>query len=702
MRYPPMNAYEVPADLDTWERIRRIPAEIPGARIYADTGTAWPTLLPDEAEAGALQDACALWVRAPIHAAWLVEDALDAAGISYQIQAMETPAEHVSPLLADVGVPPDDWLRVPVAAARENPQIAAIGWAITDAMVQRGWVKPRTRDALLFHQLVGVGLAATHPSLLFVWPAGRGKTLGSLLAAMTRPGPVLAVVLNAVRGSWREQALRWTELDVFETKPHGARKPEEHLAAFLAARDRRAPGPLVLAHMESVALHQAELLSSRLHPASLILDEVQKMAATSWWTPTPTADGDGVTFELKRTASGESNRIIRNGAIYQLSVQPSLRVRIGLSASPLHNGRPRRLFAPLTFLSSRDKGPGEWGRYRAAFAPRYCSGGSNRAGFFKDDGATNLEELRARLSFWMHEVSLKETQEGAPPVRLEFVWLSEDQLAPPSGRLAAAMRAWKKAAHKGAALGKTARAILEEDTDADIEGPAAAGGVWLGLAEASARKTPEAVRMAVQAFRSGQKIVLFTALRSDCERLARAVDAALRKPVADVGTAVREGRGREDEPVDAYLRFAHGGHTHEARESARVWFRDHDGPCVLIGTGHAWGTGVDGLQTADLAVILMTTFEIGDLVVQWRGRFDRYGGGARPTRVCVLLGRGTADEDLMEALAEQVGNIQDVLCADEFDGILPGLQGHRNLEDVRDAMIQALAQRMFSSMNIFG
>lgn len=701
MRFPPMNAYRMPADPDVWEQIRAIPMEIPGVRIYADTGALWPTLLPDNASDEDRQGVTQLWIRAPIHAAWLVEDWLEACGLPVEPRAMESAAEHTSPLLPTVGVNPGDWQRRPAASAKSDPQTAAIGWAVTDALVQRGLVKPVARDALLYHQLVGVGLAATHPSLLFVWPAGRGKTLGSLVAALTRPGPVLAVVLNAVRGSWREQAARWTELDVFETKPHASRKDADHLATFLAQRDARAPGPLVLAHMESVAIHLNELLASRLNPATLILDEVQKMAATSWWTPTPTADGEGVTFEMKRTASGESDRIIRNGAIYQLSVQPSLRLRIGLSASPLHNGRPRRLFAPLTFLSSRDKGPGEWGRYRTAFAQRYCNGGVNGAGYFKDDGATNLDELRARLSFWMHEVTLEETHEGAPPVRLEFIWLTEDQLAPPSGKLASAMRAWKKAAVKGAALGKAARAILDEDTDAEIEGPAAAGGVWLGLAEACARKTPEAVRMAAQAFRSGQKIVLFTALRSDCERLAHAVETALRKPVADVGSAVREGRGREDEPTGTFLRFAHGGHSNEARESARVWFRDHAGPCVLVGTGHAWGTGVDGLQTADLAIILMTTFEIGDLVVQWRGRFDRYGGGSRPTRVCVLLGRGTADEDLMDALAEQVGNIQNVLNADEFDGVLPGLQGHRNLDDVRDAVVQTLAQRLFSSMNIF-
>lgn len=734
----PHDEYAIPGDGELAARLLDLEVWVPGARVYvAEDWGGWPDMAEplcrragegDQDAVQILARVQLVLVRVPLHGSWLVADILEVMAVDVAEYATKwDPRRHCSPYLAAVGCDPvaDPLFSplTPVSEAKASPRMAALGWTVADELVKRGLLKAAARDAMALHQLVGGGLAATRPSIVSVWPAGRGKTMGSIFAALTRPGGTLAVVLNAVRGSWVEEIRRWTTAEPHEIRAAGERPAgDEGLTRYLQSCATFGQDPFVLVHMESLALHLAEVQGTgtwgkkfrasrvRFNPTTFILDEIQKAASPSWWEQMPTEVG-GVELALKRTkgSTADNERMARSGAIYTVAAADSLRLRIELSASPMHNGRPRRLYGPLTFLSDRSRGPGEWGRYGKAYAAWFCGGQVNKGGFPDDKGASNVEELRDRVGFVLHEVTLAECSEGMPATRFEVDWIEEADLAPATGNVGKVLSALAKARARGrdVALEYLERAGVEAEVEDTGLQAVIAGGVWLRLAEASARKTPRAMVDVATAFRSKQKIVLFTSLRPDCERLAVAVQSTLLKEAKDVGSPLMEATGVDRDwaravPVESYLRWGHGGTSIAEREAARLWFRDHPGPCVLVGTGQAWGTGVDGFQSADLALILMATFEVSDLVVQWRGRFDRYGETARPTLVKVLMGRGTYDEKLMRALADQVGPIQTLLDAPEFDGVEAQLRRKGDPAVIKGRVLEALSVGLFGDGANFG
>jgi len=118
-----------------------------------------------------------------------------------------------------------------------------------------------------------------------------------------------------------------------------------------------------------------------------------------------------------------------------------------------------------------------------------------------------------------------------------------------------------------------------------------------------------------------------------------------------------------------------------------VSFRKSEGPCILIGTGQAFGESVDGLQTADLAMFTMLPWRPGDFE-QWKGRFDRLGG--RPTLLKVVLAKRTYDEKISGILAEKIGPIREFLAAEQYEGLDDKLMGIDDREAMRTSVLNTL------------
>jgi len=743
-------------DVDAWQAEKLIPVEVlvPGARIYAllpqwgSSGT-FPMMFSKLIEQAGKGNTTAIdnierieafEFKVPLHGSWLLEEALYARDIPVtDYQTWWDPVRHRSPLL-DIfkrdGVYASvvyDLLRpdVPIDQLVKDDRTLSVGWCLAEEMVRRRLLRQETLDLLLPHQLAGIAVAASRPASLLVWPAGRGKTLGAQAEAQTRPGGTLALVLRAVREGWAEQLREYTWLEPYAVLPQGERRRDyEPFSVYLRRMRTAGLPPFVIVALESAALYLDELFGKGQYaqeyrspgsvvfaPDKFILDEIQKCSSPTWWTPEPGQDGS-TSFKLKVTpgskdANAETERVTRSSAAYIMSSFPSVRLRLELTASPLSNGRPRRLFGPLTHLSDRSKGPGEWGRFGSAFAYRFCDKKMVN-GFPNDKGSTNIPELRDRCSFFMHEVTLAESSEGMPKTRFEIEWLRRSELAKPTQELSRMLKRLSKARQKIIAKGGDPIAVLqqlgmevgEEDDLGGLGGLATIGALsWLRLAEASVRKTPKAMEYTAERVRGGQKVVLFTALRSDCERLARAVKTKLLKGEMDVGSPIVEALDVPDKearevPVEQYLRWGHGGTPPREREAARRWFRDSEGPCVLVGTGQAWGTGVDGFQVADLALILMLTWELAELVVQWKGRFDRYGGV--PTLVKVLCALGTYDKVVTTELAKQVGPIKQFLAAEELDGVKAKLLGLGDPAVLRRRVLEGMKKSVFSDTSWAG
>jgi superfamily II DNA helicase RecQ len=195
------------------------------------------------------------------------------------------------------------------------------------------------------------------------------------------------------------------------------------------------------------------------------------------------------------------------------------------------------------------------------------------------------------------------------------------------------------------------------------------------LAEACSRKRNFIVDEVKQGLQGGGKVVVFTARRSETEVWAQ---------------KIRKAVSQGDEQTGASVWMAHGGISETERDEITDAFRNHEGPCCLVATGQSVGTGVDGMQTADLAIFAMLPWKPGDFV-QWKGRFDRLGG--RATLLKVVVAVGTYDERVVEILTDKFGPIMDFLAADEIKGLDTKLLGLENQE----ALVESICDRLFGA-----
>jgi len=196
------------------------------------------------------------------------------------------------------------------------------------------------------------------------------------------------------------------------------------------------------------------------------------------------------------------------------------------------------------------------------------------------------------------------------------------------------------------------------------------------LAEACSKKRKYVTEEALEGLKGGGKVVVFTARRRETDLWAHAI----RREVT---------RGDEAQgSVPVWV--AHGGIPESERDEMIDSFRESTGPCCLIATGQSVGTGVDGMQTADLAIFAMLPWKPGDFV-QWKGRFDRLGGS--PTLLKVIVAEGTYDTRVVDILVDKFGPIESFLKADELEGLGEKLRGTEDKGSILDSIISKLGDK---------
>jgi superfamily II DNA helicase RecQ len=193
------------------------------------------------------------------------------------------------------------------------------------------------------------------------------------------------------------------------------------------------------------------------------------------------------------------------------------------------------------------------------------------------------------------------------------------------------------------------------------------------LAQACSRKRKYVVGEVLEGLKGGGKVVVFTSRRRETELWAHEIRRAATRGDEAQGTVP--------------IWMAHGGVSESERDDMIDAFRESTGPCCLVATGQSVGTGVDGLQTADLAVFAMLPWKPGDFV-QWKGRFDRLGGSA--TLLKVVVASGTYDERVVEILVDKFGPIKDFLQADELAGLDGKLLGTDDKVGLLDSIVSKL------------
>lgn len=236
-----------------------------------------------------------------------------------------------------------------------------------------------------------------------------------------------------------------------------------------------------------------------------------------------------------------------------------------------------------------------------------------------------------------HVVPRGELERSLPAKRRQIAYLDpEDQCRPAGGFKSE----FKRAASRGPS------AILE-----------------MRLAEAASRKRAWIIATVQDAVEAGQKVVIFTGRRKDCDRL-----------------------GRELAKKHCEVRALHGGDTTADRERGRLWYVNHPGPCVLVGTHDAWGEAVDGLQCTDLAIFAMLPWTPGS-ITQSEARFSRH-GQKRPVLIMYVVASGTADERVSELLLEKLVAVRDTLDDNESGQVAAVLSGEAD----EDAIVASILE----------
>ena len=565
-------------------------------------------------------------VFVPIHGAWLVETYLQRLGEVY-----EAIPRHVNGLT--------HW------TDSDRTNLEARGRELLDSFIERGIVRYHVKDLITPYQAIGIAWAEHRPWVLNIWACGSGKTLGGMLASLTRTGPTLVLCPAKARHVWWSQVQEYTIREPFRVRPAGERKKDdETLDSYLQRMGTRA---FVIVGVESIHEYVAEVRATA--PTTLIYDELHLHGSSKRWKAIHNEDGT-VDF-AKRTT--KANKETRAAVMMDISRMSSVKLRIGMTATPLDDGRPRRLWSQYDLLTV-----GGFAHSYRRFAERYCAATPGQYGGLDDRGSSNLDELRSRSSFFMHEVPYRESHDALPSTRVQVVYLDRCDLGG-AGRYSVD-QTYNQAIRTLTQLSRSNYTARERLLEAR-------------LAEACSRKRPYVIDEVKQGVRSGGKVVVFTARRAETEIWATRIRRALSEGDERLAT------------IDVWM--AHGGVSETERNRITDDFKDHPGPCVLIATGQSVGVGVDGMQTADLAIFAMLPWKPGDFM-QWKGRFDRLGG--RPTLLKVVVAQGTYDERVVEILTEKFGPIETFLAADELAGLDTKLLG---LED-EDAVISSIVGRL--------
>jgi len=340
----------------------------------------------------------------------------------------------------------------------------------------------------------------------------------------------------------------------------------------------------------------------KLRPHSVVFDEIHKVKSHRRWQA-EVGNGARVSFSLKENQAAACYRLSRIA-----------KRRLGLTATPVTD-RVRDLWAQLDLVH-----PGEWGTYWD-WARRYAGATENTFGGMDDRGKSNLAELKRRLSYVSHRVPYSLANRDLPPKRRLVTYVKVCDQNRAEGGISKELK-------KAAKFGPTA--ILEAR-----------------LMEAASRKRKVVLAHARDALEGGLKVTIFTGRRVDCERLA---------------SEAREWKG-----ISGLSLFSgHGGDSPEAREKIRRAYMASEGPALLVGTGDAWGEGLD-LQDTDLAIFAMLPYTPGQ-IIQYEGRFARL-GQQRPVLIRYVIAEGTVDEHVAAILLRKLPAVERATDSDEITGL---------------------------------
>lgn len=549
-------------------------------------------------------------IVAPTNCAWLTENWLRAQGIPFHVQ----PPKALRPpfTFADLAAL-DDFHRQPAGMDKPWP------------------------DYLLDTQREAITFAGHLPGAHFWHAPGAGKTIAAVVWGALYPGTIVFVTRAGARGTIAREIRRVTVHTPYVLQgvkpqpiPYGTR--------------------FVVVAWENLVIHLPAILAA--NPVSVVWDEAHKGKSPKRWIATPARDN--ATGEVMLDSTGNIRLSFakrRNTSSAAADLAQGVKRRLATTATPIKD-RLRDLWAQLDLVEPR-----QWGSFMD-WARRYCAAKDNPYGGIDTTGRAAeplLKELLARLSFSVHSVPFSRTHHDLPPLRRTATYLGPEDLL--LGRETSVATTEKKLRETTYNLGHREAVLFHK------------------LRTAAEKKRPAAVDRVLQTACSvpgearGGKVVVFTALREDCEKFHIALKKA-------AGTGLTTW-------------MAHGEHPTNLRDRIRDEYMAHPGPCVLVGTGDAWGESVN-LQDTDLALVVMLPWTPAQ-IRQWEGRFKRR-GMLRPCLMEYMIAAGTADEHVAQLLIEKLPAVERVVADEELAGFAKVIGGGADEAQVLESLFTSIMQ----------
>jgi len=536
------------------------------------------------------------------------------------------------------------------ATGQTQPPAPLDAEAIALALQNGGELRAEYLRFALPYQIEALQYAGARVGTLLHHPTGSGKTFTGICWSLLFPGSALFVTRAASRNQYGRQIERFTRILPFICKPSNEIRKKDRwksLDEYYQWCDAENQRPVVVIGWEALSDWLPRFTSRPF--VSVIFDESHKGKSSKRWDAVPLPPKENpaysqVVADIKRRGGtvkpaqdgdGEVGIVPLDNVSYCASaLAKAAKRRIATTATPIPD-RVRDLWAQLDLIE-----PFCWGSYRH-FAFRYCDARPGLYGGLDDKGMSNQSELSARLSCVVHSIPGAITRASLPAKRRETWYIPASEQVKPTGGWQTATKAAQK---------RGAGAMLE-----------------IRLAMAASSKRPAIVSRVAEHMESGHKVVIFTARQRDCDDLR---DALLRLTGKSAPAKVWSGHGGDDQDERQYMLKA---------------YIEHPGPCVLVGTGAAWGTAIDGLQCTDAAIFALLPYTPGDLN-QWEGRFTRLGQD-RPVTIYYPIAEGTADEHLASILLDKLPAVDSLSPDDSLDGAAEALAGHVTDEETFAAKI---------------
>ena len=533
-----------------------------------------------------------------------------------------------------------------VESARwRTPLPEATTWEVVEATLREGGeVREFVMDGFLTeYQKEALTFSSPRTGVHFWHPTGSGKTLTGLLYALLRRGPIVIVTRAASRLQYGREVERFSTVRPYVIRPSAQMKTGAlTLDEYIASSER----PIVVVGWESLQANLDTLVGMR--PGCVVFDESHRGKSSKRWEPVPLPETDDAKVILQQEAEarsrggfvtdGDGGRLmmlpVENTASAAASLARASARRACTTATPIKD-RVRDLWAQLDLAE-----PDSWGS-ATVWLNRYADRKPGTYGGFDTTGSSNLGELADRLALCVHRIDYHVTHRSLPPKRRQSVYVSvEDQVKPTGG-------------------------FQKELTDAAKRGASAL--LEVNLAMAASKKRKAVVGLVEDHLSSGQKVVLFTGRRRDAEEL-----------------------GKSFKDTKAKVWASHGGDSTQFRQQVVDEYMAHPGPCLLVGTGDAFGESIN-LQDTDAALFVMLPWTPGQ-VRQWEGRFCRM-GQKRPVVIYYVVAEETVDEHVADKLISKLPAVEAVAKDEELAAARQFIAG----TDDGDALASSILAKLDAS-----